>query len=127
MEACVVQDLEEKDSALAEEIERVQAAVAELETLYSEFTKIREVLDNAFIEESNAQFRIANEFETLRESVKRINYELVYIKEERQKIKQKLRQEYTPVPMPELLACDESYNSAWSDLVGNTRLVQFGM
>jgi len=109
---------------VAEELVRVEVNVAEIESLYAEFAGIREMLDKAFVEESNVQFRLTNEFQSLRESVRKITNELLYIKEERQKLKLKLRKEYPALPLEELLEVSETPNAAWSDLAGNVRLAQ---
>ncbi len=107
---------------VAEELVRVEVNVAEIESLYAEFAGIREMLDKAFVEESNVQFRLTNEFQSLRESVRKITNELLYIKEERQKLKH--RKEYPALPLEELLEVSETPNAAWSDLAGNVRLAQ---
>jgi hypothetical protein len=118
----ISEQLESRQQELGLGIEYAQEGFNEIEQIYNEFSTIREMLDKAFVEESNASFRIANEFKSLEESVKRITYELMYIKEERQKLRVKEKKEYPPLPMPELLSATESYNGAWTDLVGNARL-----
>ena len=109
---------------LVNDLKEVEKQVSEIENVYAEFVGIRVMLDKAFVEESNVQYRLANEFQNLRQAVNKISQELVYIKEERQKLKLKLRKEYPALPLEELLCVSETPNAAWSELAGNIRLAQ---
>jgi hypothetical protein len=122
MGSSIVDEVASKQSILTSGLAEAQDGLRNIEQVYSEFSKIRAMIDTAFLEESNASFRISNELESIKEAVKRISYELVYIKEERQKLRIRVKKEYPQLPLPELLSTVESYNSAWTDLVGNTRL-----
>ena len=116
-----------REAHFRERLCRAEKKVEEIEGIYSEFVEIREMLDKAFVEESNFQYRLVNEFPALRESVKKISHELLFIKEERQKLKLKLRKEYPSIPLEEIFNVSETPNTTWSDLVGNIRLAQISL
>jgi len=127
MGSSIRDQLESKNGELVAVLETINVELNEIEQIYSEFQKIRKMLDEAFVEESNASFRIANEFSSLQDALKRISYELVYIKEEKQKLLLKVKKEYPAVPLPDLLATTETYNGSWLDLVGNSRIAQLNV
>ena len=120
----ILPTIQSQQGFLSDNLEKVERQVSEIEGVYAEFVGIREMLDKAFVEESNVQYRIANEFQSLRQSVNKISQELLYIREERQKLKLKLRKEYPALPLEELLSVTETPNTAWSELAGNIRLAQ---
>ena len=123
----VMQEISAQGVVYTDEVMRVCVKVAEIEDIYSEFVGIRDMLETAFVDESNVQYRLVNELPALRASVKRICNELEFIREERQKLKLKLRKEYPSPPLEELLEVTETPNAAWSDLVGNIRLAQISI
>ena len=105
-----------------DELNRVERKLEDIEGVYAEFASIRDMLDKAIVEESNVQYRLIHDLPGLRDSVKKITHELLYIKEERQKLKLKLRKEYPNLPLAELLEVTETPNAAWTGLAGNIRL-----
>ena len=110
-------DLETESSSLEQDLVQAFSLVTGLSLRYEEMKGMRSLLDDAEREEKDVHERIAREMGAMISASIRINDELTFIVSERDKIRLKAKNDFQPLPLPELLELKEmSPNYAWHNL-----------
>ena len=101
-------ELEEMSVSFQRDNGKVHKLLDEIQSTYNDMCRIRSMVQEACDTEAVVRRRVASELEALTGTATRISGELVYIKEEREKLRFKLMSEFPAPPLMDVLDATES-------------------
>ena len=103
--------------SLDNELKEASSLVSRVSERYEEMKRIRSLLNDADTEERAVQERIAREMDSIVATSLRITDELNFIVAEREKIRFRSKNDYQPLPVPEVLDTGLGLtNAAWLNM-----------